>query len=378
MINEQLTDYIKKALDAGYGEGAIKNRLVTSGYISKDVDDSINYVKSSFPKIAPPPNPSSAAPQQSLQDAKTAQYTAANVKYAGFWIRFSAAIWDTLILGIPLGILQVLLLQYTGIIAFEYLIALSWVIITVCMEGIRGGTPGKLLLGLKIQNEKGKLIGIPYAILRYIGKMLSTIILCIGFFMIGWDKKKQGLHDKIAKTYVVKTKERKGFYIMGIVLGILGIIIIPIILIGVLVYFGVLPFYVPWAVLQINNGLIPGNESIETGLNPNMATNTQLMENICLLQEGLDCKVLRATTNSIELNVINNLGFDVLSPKLNASGCGIYENSVFSQGSNSFFSIGCNPPLQGQYYDGSLELGYSNANNDTFTAIGQITAKIEH
>jgi len=57
---------------------------------------------------------------------------------------------------------------------------------------------------MRIVNEKGEYIGIPMAILRYIGKVLSGMILGIGYFMIGWDKKKQGLHDKIAQTYVVK------------------------------------------------------------------------------------------------------------------------------------------------------------------------------
>ena len=74
------------------------------------------------------------------------------------------------------------------------------------MEGIHGGTPGKLILGLRIVNEKGKFIGIPNAILRYVSQMLSAIIFGIGYLMIAWDKKKQGLHDKIANMYVVYVK----------------------------------------------------------------------------------------------------------------------------------------------------------------------------
>ena len=72
------------------------------------------------------------------------------------------------------------------------------------LDGIKGGTPGKLILGMRIVNEEGNYIGIPMAILRYIGKLLSGVILGMGYLMIAFTDKKQGLHDKIAKTFVVK------------------------------------------------------------------------------------------------------------------------------------------------------------------------------
>jgi len=112
------------------------------------------------------------------------------------------------------------------------------------MDGIKGGTPGKLILGLKIRNEKGQYIGIPIAILRYIGKILSGIILGIGYLMIAWDVKKQGLHDKIAKTFVVRTPgiKRKGLEVTGIVLGflipILALILIVAGLVALIALFG--------------------------------------------------------------------------------------------------------------------------------------------
>ena len=124
--------------------------------------------------------------------------------YGGFWIRFLAAILDSLIIGIPASLLQLLVTFTTGIQSSVYLLQLAAVILVVYLDGIKGGTPGKLILGLRIVNEKGKFIGIPMAILRYLGKILSSLILGIGYLMIVWDKRKQGLHDKIAKTFVVK------------------------------------------------------------------------------------------------------------------------------------------------------------------------------
>ena len=127
-----------------------------------------------------------------------------NPSYAGFWIRLAAALIDGLIIGIPVSILQFGLIFATGSNSMMYIVQLAEVALVIYLDGIKGGTPGKLILGMRIVNEKGNYIGIPMAILRYIGKILSVIILLIGYLMIAWDKRKQGLHDKIAKTFVVE------------------------------------------------------------------------------------------------------------------------------------------------------------------------------
>lgn len=135
-----------------------------------------------------------------MADTKIGMGTA---RYAGFWIRFLATILDFLMIGVPAFLVQVGLTFVTGISSLVYVIELVVVILTVYLDGIKGGTPGKLILKIRIVNEKGDYIGIPMAILRYIGKILSGIILGIGYIMIAFTEKKQGLHDKIAKTYVV-------------------------------------------------------------------------------------------------------------------------------------------------------------------------------
>jgi uncharacterized RDD family membrane protein YckC len=124
--------------------------------------------------------------------------------YAGFWIRFLASILDMFIIGIPASIITAAVFFTTGMTSVSYLVNFATTALIIYMDGIKGGTPGKLILGLRIVNEKGQYIGIPMAILRYIGKILSGIILGIGYLMIAFDAKKQGLHDKIASTYVVK------------------------------------------------------------------------------------------------------------------------------------------------------------------------------
>ena len=69
---------------------------------------------------------------------------------------------------------------------------------------VRGQTPGKMIMGIKIISTDGGSIGVGKSILRLIGYVISAVILYLGFLWIIWDKDKQGWHDKIAGTYVVK------------------------------------------------------------------------------------------------------------------------------------------------------------------------------
>ena len=70
-----------------------------------------------------------------------------------------------------------------------------------------------MLVSIKVVNAQGNIPGLGHAALREIlGKFISTIALCLGFLWIAWDRQKQGWHDKIAGTYVVKVvkTEAKG------------------------------------------------------------------------------------------------------------------------------------------------------------------------
>ena len=71
----------------------------------------------------------------------------------------------------------------------------------------RGATPGKKMLGLRIVREDGEEpLGWGTAFMRLVGYMVSGFILYIGFLMIAFNPEKQGLHDKIAKTRVLKVR----------------------------------------------------------------------------------------------------------------------------------------------------------------------------
>lgn len=133
-------------------------------------------------------------------------------KYAWFWIRLVAMIID----GIILGIIGYLLFWSEAAnvsdgsvnISFDGWRILVPIIYTIGFWIWKSATPGKMALGLIITDEKGKPLDWKKAILRYIWYIISAIVFCIGFIRVAFDAKKQGWHDKIAKTYVVKKKKK--------------------------------------------------------------------------------------------------------------------------------------------------------------------------
>jgi uncharacterized RDD family membrane protein YckC len=62
-----------------------------------------------------------------------------------------------------------------------------------------------MMLGLQFVNRDGSPLGLVASLLRFVGYLVSTLVLMLGFLWIIWDKDKQGWHDKIAGTLVVKT-----------------------------------------------------------------------------------------------------------------------------------------------------------------------------
>jgi uncharacterized RDD family membrane protein YckC len=133
---------------------------------------------------------------------------AVTVEYMGFWIRFAAAIIDGAILLIISSILIIPLgfIYWPVIVPDIFLFWLYYWLFT----GLKGQTPGKMAVGIKVVNYQGDRPGLGSAALREVlGKLISTVVLCIGFLWIAFDDNKQGWYDKIANTYVVKVESRR-------------------------------------------------------------------------------------------------------------------------------------------------------------------------
>jgi uncharacterized RDD family membrane protein YckC len=84
---------------------------------------------------------------------------------------------------------------------------LVWIVLLVywiLMEASRfQGSLGKMVLGLKVVDERGRRLTVLHATFRNLFKIVSVLTLFIGFLMAGWTRRKQALHDKVAKCYVV-------------------------------------------------------------------------------------------------------------------------------------------------------------------------------
>jgi uncharacterized RDD family membrane protein YckC len=134
-----------------------------------------------------------------------------SVIYAGFWIRAAAFIIDLLIAGTIAGIIsRILFSSYymyddsgnnPGPGAVSLIV--NWIYFAWQESSVRQATIGKLVVDVKVCTENGERLSFANATGRYFAKILSTIILLIGFLMVAFDKKAQGLHDKLAKTFVI-------------------------------------------------------------------------------------------------------------------------------------------------------------------------------
>ena len=129
------------------------------------------------------------------------------LRYAEFWPRFGAHFLDSLIIIIPLRIIEWLILGYNWRNNWVAIIFISliirWLYDAIQESGPNMATLGKRALGLKVTDMHGGRITFGQATGRHFGKYISTIILYIGYFMMLGDDKRQTLHDKMAGTVVI-------------------------------------------------------------------------------------------------------------------------------------------------------------------------------
>ncbi len=129
------------------------------------------------------------------------------LNYAGFWIRVAAAILDSMLLyAVFFGLAFLFMDGLTSVgvnVTLQLIFAAAGIIYFAGMESSsRQATLGKMAVGIKVGNAQGQQLSFGNALGRYFSKIISALVLYIGFMMVGWDKNKQGLHDKIAGTYV--------------------------------------------------------------------------------------------------------------------------------------------------------------------------------
>jgi uncharacterized RDD family membrane protein YckC len=83
-------------------------------------------------------------------------------------------------------------------------IVISWLYFALMESSKIQGTLGKMLLKIKVTDYDGNRISFARATGRYFGKIISGMIMMIGYIMAGFTEKKQALHDILASCYVIK------------------------------------------------------------------------------------------------------------------------------------------------------------------------------
>jgi uncharacterized RDD family membrane protein YckC len=89
-----------------------------------------------------------------------------------------------------------------GLNGFQILV--TWLYHAFCESSSWQGTIGKKVLGLRVTDLNGNEISFGRATGRYFGTILSGMICGIGFLMVAFSERKQGLHDMLASTLVLK------------------------------------------------------------------------------------------------------------------------------------------------------------------------------
>ena len=124
------------------------------------------------------------------------------VVYATFWTRFLAYLIDVVILAI-VGFIADLAFGY-GLRSIFLNFGISWLYYAIQESGSNMATIGKKAMNIKVTDLDGNRVTFGQATGRYFGKILSALILLMGYFMMLWDEKSQTLHDKMAGTLVVQ------------------------------------------------------------------------------------------------------------------------------------------------------------------------------
>jgi len=129
--------------------------------------------------------------------------------YAGFWQRAAALVVDALIAVVILAPLMIVVFGMRRVsLGWELVALLAVAVAVIAFWRYCGATPGKLALGVKIVDAK---TGLPPSTarlaVRFLAYFVSAFPLYLGFLWAAVDRRKQGWHDKIARTVVINSEE---------------------------------------------------------------------------------------------------------------------------------------------------------------------------
>jgi uncharacterized RDD family membrane protein YckC len=146
--------------------------------------------------------------------------TTPELEYVGFWLRVVAALIDTVLVALVCMPLLTFVYGTDYWTSTDAILGPADVLINFVLPAVavvlfwiyRQATPGKMAVGARIVDARtgeapstGQLVG------RYLAYYVSILPLLLGLFWVGWDRRKQGFHDKLANTVVVRTTRKAEF-----------------------------------------------------------------------------------------------------------------------------------------------------------------------
>lgn len=189
--------------------------------------------------------------------------------YAGFWRRAVALLIDTFVISIPCSVVYIILmfsqlfrignsealktspdagaeaaLTLVGTVFFFQVLVFVffWLYFALQESGKAQATLGKRVMGIKVVGADGGRISFWHATGRLLGKMVSNMTLYFGYYMAGFTRKRQALHDLMAGTYVVQNSFQPGeektglpFSTGGLIASILAAVL-PVVLMGIIFF----------------------------------------------------------------------------------------------------------------------------------------------
>lgn len=139
----------------------------------------------------------------------------ASVQYVGFWARVGAALVDSVLMGLVLAPLIYAVYGPRVLDDPDIIGRLGNFLLNVALPALavilfwlyRQATPGKMLIGARIVDEATLQAPTTRQLLiRYLGYYVSTIPLLLGLLWVAFDARKQGWHDKLAGTVVIRAR----------------------------------------------------------------------------------------------------------------------------------------------------------------------------
>lgn len=141
----------------------------------------------------------------------------AKYEYVGFWVRVAASLIDTVLAAVVLAPIAMVILGRERALGLELDLSLESVMINYVLPAAaivwfwvaRQATPGKMAFRARIVDAAtGRPLSVGQSLGRYLGYYVSILGCFLGFVWVAFDRRKQGWHDKLARTVVIR--ERPG------------------------------------------------------------------------------------------------------------------------------------------------------------------------